>query len=144
MKKQIIAFGILLLMLLTIVGCASAPATTAPNTAPAASNSALLPEVSLQDAAKLRDAGAFVLDVREPSEWNEFHIPGSTLISLGQLQSRVSEIPKDKQVLVVCRSGNRSRTGRDILKQAGFANVTSMNGGLTEWRNSGLPTVSGP
>ena len=144
MKKQIIAFGILLLMLLTIVGCASAPATTAPNTAPVASNSALPQEVSVQEGAKLRDAGAFVLDVREPSEWNEFHIPGSTLISLGQLQSRVSEIPKDKQVLVVCRSGNRSRTGRDILKQAGFANVTSMNGGLTEWRNSGLPTVSGP
>jgi rhodanese-related sulfurtransferase len=45
--------------------------------------------------------------------------------------------------VVVCRSGNRSQAGRDILLQAGF-NVTSMSGGLNEWRASGYPVVSGP
>ena len=136
MKKHIIAFGILLLMLLTIVGCASAPATTAPN-------SALLPEVSVQDAAKLRDAGAFVLDVREPSEWAQVHIPGATLIPLGQLSARANEVPKDKQVVVICHSGNRSKKGRDALLQAGFTNVSSVNGGMNAWSAAGYPTVSG-
>jgi rhodanese-related sulfurtransferase len=55
----------------------------------------------------------------------------------------VSELPKDKPIVVVCRSGNRSQAGRDILLQAGIA-ATSMNGGLNEWRASGHPVVSGP
>lgn len=100
--------------------------------------------ISIQDASGLRDKGAFILDVREPSEWNEFHMPNSTLIPLGQLASRVSEVPKDRTVVVVCRSGNRSKVGRDTLLQAGFTNVTSMDGGLTAWRAGGLPVVSGP
>jgi len=45
---------------------------------------------------------------------------------------------------VVCRSGNRSQAGRDILLNAGFTKVTSMSGGLNEWRSLGFPTVTGP
>lgn len=106
--------------------------------------SSLPQEVSVSQAVKLRDQGSFILDVREPSEWNEFHIPGSTLIPLAELPSRLSELPQDQQIVVVCRSGNRSQSGRDILESAGFENVTSMAGGLNEWRASGFPTVSGP
>lgn len=126
-------------LLLALGACATA-------TTPAATNSgaALPAEISVQEAAKLRDQGVFVLDVREPSEWNEFHIPNTTLIPLGQLEARVSEVPKDKPIVVVCRSGNRSATGRNILKDLGFKNVTSVNGGVTEWRKAGYPTVSGP
>jgi rhodanese-related sulfurtransferase len=62
---------------------------------------------------------------------------------LDELASRVNELPKDRPIVVVCRSGNRSQTGRDILLQAGIA-ATSMNGGLNEWRASGHPVVSGP
>lgn len=101
-------------------------------------------QVSVAQAADLRDNGAFILDVREPEEWADFHIPGSTHIPLAQLAQRVSEIPDDQDIVVVCRSGNRSQTGRDILKQAGFEDVTSMSGGLLSWRSSGYPTVSGP
>jgi rhodanese-related sulfurtransferase len=100
-------------------------------------------EVSITQAAELREAGVFVLDVRTQEEWNQVHIPGSTLIPLDQLQSRISEIPKDEDVLVVCRSGNRSASGRDILLQAGYPSVTSMAGGVTQWQVQGLPTVSG-
>jgi rhodanese-related sulfurtransferase len=67
-----------------------------------------------------------------------------TLIPLGQLESRVSELPKDQPIVVVCRSGNRSQAGRDILLNAGFENVTSMASGMLQWRSMGLPTVSGP
>ncbi len=81
----------------------------------------------------------FVLDVREQFEWDEFHIPNTTLIPLGELAGRVNEVPRDAKIVVVCRSGNRSQEGRDILKQAGFENVTSMNGGVVDWRASGYP-----
>ncbi len=104
---------------------------------------ALPAEVSVKQAAELRDQGVFVLDVREPDEWAQAHIPGATLIPLGELQTRVNELPKDQPVLVYCRSGNRSATGRDILKAAGFENVTSMSGGINEWKAAGYETVSG-
>jgi rhodanese-related sulfurtransferase len=101
-------------------------------------------EISVAEAAAKRDQGAFILDVRTPEEWNEFHIPGSTLIPLDQLEARVSEVPRDQEVVVVCRSGNRSQTGRDILRQAGFEKVTSMAGGVKTWSAEGLPTETGP
>jgi rhodanese-related sulfurtransferase len=107
------------------------------------STASLPPEIDVAKAAELRDSGAFILDVREPSEWQENHIPGATLIPLGELASRVSEVPKDQQVVVVCRSGNRSQQGRDILKQAGFEDVTSMTGGMKQWMSSGYEWVSG-
>ena len=100
--------------------------------------------VSIQTAASLRNGDAFILDVREPAEWNEFHMPDSTLIPLGQLASRVSEVPKDRPIVVICRSGSRSQVGRDMLLQAGWTNVASMDGGLTAWQAQGLPVVSGP
>jgi rhodanese-related sulfurtransferase len=99
----------------------------------------LAPSISVGDAYKLYQGNAFVLDVRTPEEWNEYHIPNTTLIPLDQLPSRLNEVPRDRQIVVVCRSGNRSQQGRDILLQAGFTQVTSMTGGLNEWRASGYP-----
>ena len=101
-------------------------------------------EISVEEAVAKRDSGAFILDVRQPEEWNEFHVPESTLIPLGELTSRVNELPKDQEIVVVCRSGNRSAQGRDILLGAGFTQVTSMAGGLTQWKAAGYPTVTGP
>lgn len=104
----------------------------------------LPPEVSIHEAARMRENGAFMLDVREVSEWDEFHIPGSILIPLGQLPQRVDEIPRNRDVVIVCRTGNRSRMGRDILLRSGFGRVTSMQGGVTQWKSQGYQTVSGP
>jgi len=101
-------------------------------------------EISVSDAYAKRDAGAFILDVRQPEEWDQVHIPGATLIPLGELQSRLSEVPSDQEVVVVCRSGNRSQEGRNILKNAGYEQVTSMAGGVNQWQAAGYPTVSGP
>jgi rhodanese-related sulfurtransferase len=109
---------------------------------PAAAN--VPDEISVAQAAAKRDQGAFILDVREQSEWDQFHIPGATLIPLGQLASRANELPKDKEIVVVCRTGHRSAQGRDILREAGFTNVTSMAGGVTEWQNQGLAIATGP
>jgi rhodanese-related sulfurtransferase len=71
-------------------------------------------------------------------------VPGSTLVPLGELESRLVEVPRDQEVVVVCRSGNRSAEARDILLEAGYERVTSMAGGLLQWRAAGYPTVRGP
>ena len=99
----------------------------------------LAPQISVEEAYTMYQNGAFVLDVRTNDEWNEFHAPNTTLIPLDELASRINEVPRDREVVVVCRSGNRSQQGRDILLNAGFENVTSMTGGLNEWRSLGYP-----
>jgi phage shock protein E len=116
-----------------------------PDRAPMGVAQASLPaEVSIDEAAVLREGGAFMLDVRQPDEWVEFHMPGSTLIPLDQLEARLDEVPRDQEVVVVCRSGNRSQVGRDILLDGGFDQVTSMAGGLKGWQTAGYETISGP
>lgn len=100
---------------------------------------ALPPEVSVQQARELVNEGAFLLDVRTPLEWEEAHIAGATLIPLDQLETHLSELPRDRKIVVMCRSGNRSATARDLLKQAGFEQVTSMAGGINQWRAAGFP-----
>jgi rhodanese-related sulfurtransferase len=100
-------------------------------------------EISVAQAKDKKDQGAILLDVREPSEWYPSHIPGSMLFPLGQLENRLKELPRDKEIVVVCRSGGRSSAGRDILKKAGFTQVTSMAGGMNAWKAAGYPTVSG-
>jgi rhodanese-related sulfurtransferase len=103
------------------------------------STTALPREISVEEAYSKYQSGAFVLDVRTLEEWNEFHAPNTTFIPLDELPSRLSEVPQDKEIVVVCRSGNRSQQGRDILLNAGFKQVTSMTGGLNEWRSKGYP-----
>ena len=109
-----------------------------------AASGTLPSEISVDEAAAKRESGAFILDVREPEEWVEYHIPGATLIPLGELEARASEVPLDREVVVVCRSGNRSQVGRDILFKSDFNQVTSMAGGMKQWSAAGYETVSGP
>ncbi|MBI5822718.1 MAG: rhodanese-like domain-containing protein [Chloroflexi bacterium] len=104
---------------------------------------ALAKEVGVDEAYEMYQSGVFVVDVRTQEEWDEYHAPNTTLIPLDQLQARLSEVPKDQEILVVCRSGNRSQQGRDILLAAGY-NATSMTGGLKEWYAKGYPIEGAP
>lgn len=110
----------------------------------AATSSGLPAEISVAAAKEKYDSGVFVLDVRQPEEWNQGHIPNTTLIPLGELNNRLNELPKDAPIVVVCRSGNRSAQARDLLLQAGFSAVTSMAGGVNQWSASGYPIITGP
>lgn len=102
-------------------------------------------EITIDQANEIYgEEGVFFLDVRTQEEWNDFHAPDSTLIPLDELPTRLNEVPQDKDIVVVCRSGNRSQQGRDILLQGGFRRVTSMAGGLNAWRDKGYPITSGP
>ncbi len=97
------------------------------------------PLISVSQALDKYQAGAFILDVRTSEEWNQGHIPGSVLIPLDLLSGRLSEIPRDRDVVVVCRTGARSAQGLQILQQAGFTLVSSMTGGMVAWQAAGYP-----
>lgn len=71
-----------------------------------------------------------VLDVRQPHEWALGTLPGSILISMTELVSRLDELPRDRPILAVCRSGNRSERVTVYLEKVGFIGATNMAGGL--------------
>ena len=135
------SFPIWIVALVLVILVVAAGVVIAQQPKPAATQ--LPAEITVAQAAEAQKNGAFILDVRQPEEWAQAHISGATLIPLGDLPGRLNEVPKDREVVVVCRSGNRSAEGRDILKQAGFPQVTSMAGGLTQWQSQGLPVVTG-
>lgn len=80
-----------------------------------------------------------LFDVREQAEYDAGHIPGVKLIPLNEVPARMSEIPKDKTVILTCRSGNRSGQAADFLRKQGYTNVHNMEGGIVEWQQAGLP-----
>lgn len=84
---------------------------------------------------------AIVVDVRETAEWSAGHIPNARHIALGHLTKHLSEIEKfkEKPVIVVCASGNRSGSGCNVLKKAGFQQVFNLAGGVHAWSDAGLP-----
>jgi len=107
-------------------------------------SSAVLPaNISVDEASELFKQGAFMLDVRQPEEWAQGHIDGANLIPLGELESRISEIPNDRDVLIICRSGNRSTQARELLRSDGLTRTTSIMGGMNAWLAAGLPVVTG-
>ena len=86
-----------------------------------------------------------VVDVREPDEFTGAlgHIAGAKLLPLGSLTQRISEIENDKPVAMVCRSGARSAQATVLLRNAGYARVANLAGGMLRWRAQRLPVVGG-
>ena len=83
----------------------------------------------------------FLLDVREPNEYQIGKIPGSTLIPLGEVPQRVSEIPRDKEIIVHCKMGGRSAKAAAFLRQQGYTNVKNLKGGILDWSDKIDPSV---
>jgi|SoiMethySBSTD1v2_1073268.scaffolds.fasta_scaffold57828_6 adenylyltransferase/sulfurtransferase len=92
-------------------------------------------EITPVDLKKKLDAGEtpFILDVREPNEYQINRIPGSTLIPLGELPRRYQELPRDREIVTQCKMGGRSARAQDFLKSVGFNNVKNLRGGILEW-----------
>jgi rhodanese-related sulfurtransferase len=102
-----------------------------------------VPEISIDELARLRDTGALVVDVREPDEYESFHVPGARLIPLADVPERIEEIPDDQQVYVVCGSGGRSARAVDFLNRQGY-DAVNVAGGSKAWRDAGHPVEHGP
>ncbi len=147
--------ALLILITVALAGCggesAPAPVADAPATQPAATEAAVeapaeavealsLPlniDAALTNDIRNRD-DVVILDVREDWEYAEGHVPGATLISLGDLPARLADIPTDKTVIAVCRSGNRSNQATAFLRGQGFENVHNMTGGMISWEQAGF------
>ncbi len=84
-----------------------------------------------------------VLDVREPSEWDEGHIPGSSQMSFKTLGGRLAELglDPDRPVVTTCASGMRSSTAASVLRRHGFRHVANLTGGMNAWHAAGLPVA---
>jgi rhodanese-related sulfurtransferase len=86
---------------------------------------------------------ALVVDVREQNEFSAGHIPNSRFIPLGQVKARLPELDKfrDRNVIVVCRSGNRSASACSTLRKHGFTKVFNLTGGIQSWEQASLPVT---
>ena len=99
-------------------------------------------QASVDEVNRARE-GVTVLDVRTKEERREGSVEGSQHVMLGDLRRTVAGIPKDRPIVTVCGSGYRASIAASMLQQAGFADVSMMDGGMTAWTKRGLPVVKG-
>lgn len=97
--------------------------------------------VNTAEAIRLYNDEAYVLDVRSANEFKEGAIGNATNISVGELNGKLGQLPKDKDtpVLVYCLSGGRSARAAGQLVKAGYTQVFNLSGGINAWKNAGLP-----
>ncbi|MBX8464872.1 rhodanese-like domain-containing protein [Deinococcus sp. RIT780] len=99
-------------------------------------------DITVQEGQSRVQAGALLVDVREPNEFEEVHAEGATLIPLSEFEARFSELPKDRELVMICRSGARSARAGEYLKAQGYSQVVNVAGGTLAWVEAGLPTGS--
>jgi rhodanese-related sulfurtransferase len=95
-------------------------------------------EVSREEARKLIDEGAQLIDVRADHEWEVGRIAGAAHVPLPELPQRLGEIDKDRPVVVYCRGGNRSTMATDALAEAGY-DAAKLSEGIVGWSEDDLP-----
>jgi len=104
-----------------------------------------VPNLAVPDAPGwLEHTRALVVDVREPAEYVGGHVPGALSMPQADLAVRLEELPRDRDLLIVCEGGTRSARAARFLKQAGFQHVTNLVGGTSAWRQAGLPSERQP
>ena len=101
-----------------------------------------IPQLTVKELKRRIDAGedVFILDVREPFEYQIAQI-GGTLIPQNEVPSRLSEIDRDREIVVQCKSGGRSQRIAEFLKQAGYPRVVNLAGGILAWSDEIDPSV---
>lgn len=102
-----------------------------------------VPEIDVDELDRLRRDGAVVLvDVRQPDEYDEAHVPGAVLVPLGEVPDRLGEVPDGGPVHVICRSGARSLRAAELLRTEG-RDAVNVAGGTLAWIESGRDVASG-
>jgi rhodanese-related sulfurtransferase len=87
------------------------------------------------------DAGALLLDVRNPEEWHAGHAEGAAWIPMRELAERQEELPTDREIVVICKTGSRSAQVAQALVAAGYA-AANVAGGSEAWQAAGMPIVT--
>jgi rhodanese-related sulfurtransferase len=88
------------------------------------------------------DQDAFVVDCREPHEYVQGHVPGAVLVPMSRVSAYLADLPRDREIFVICQSGNRSRAVSDLFNANGMQAV-SVDGGTSAWAGLGRPLVAG-
>ena len=101
-----------------------------------------VPTVDVRQLAQAREAGARLIDVREPDEYEAGHVPGAVLLPLGELVARTGEVPMGEPVYVICQSGGRSEKAAKYLRSRGV-DARNVSGGTHAWIRSGRPATAG-
>lgn len=100
-------------------------------------------DLTVQQAHELIQArtSLVILDVRTQEEYDEGHIEGTALIPVGELATRLEELSRDDELLVYCRTGNRSSSAVSLLRDNGFTKIYHLKDGITAWIRAGYPIV---
>ncbi len=101
-----------------------------------------VPQVDIEEAHRRISAGTPVIDVREPDEYVEGHVPGAPLIPLASVPDRLGEVPTTGEVLIICKSGGRSNNAAEYLRTQGI-DAINVAGGTMAWVSAGKPVVTG-
>ncbi len=142
MKKWKTLLPLFLLLAISLVACGGQADTVEMVEAAVPDvNLAELPQdLDVQTVYDIKnDQDVYMLDVREQYEYDEKHIPGINLLPMSEIQNRLDELPTDKEVIVTCRSGNRSNQVTQFLRENGYDNVHNMSGGIIAWEEAGYP-----
>jgi hydroxyacylglutathione hydrolase len=96
-----------------------------------------LPEIEADDAEVEANGDAVLLDVREPDEWVAGHAPGAQWVPLAEIPARLTELPRDRRILTICRTGARSGRAAEFLIAQGY-DAVNVAGGMKAWASLGL------
>ena len=102
-----------------------------------------VPEIDVEELARLRETDVVLVDVREPGEYESFHVPAAQLIPLADVPERIEEIPSGERVYVICATGARSAKAVEYLNRQGYDTV-NVAGGSKAWLEAGHPVEHGP
>jgi rhodanese-related sulfurtransferase len=99
-------------------------------------------EIDVDELHGHHAAGAPVVDVRQPHEYVEAHVPGAVLIPLGEVPDRLSELPQEGPIYLICKTGARSRRAAEFLETQGIVAI-NVAGGTMAWIDAGFPVDQG-
>jgi len=100
-------------------------------------------DVAPSEGQKLVQEGALLVDVREPHEYAEVHAQDAQLLPLSEFEARYQDLPRDRPLVMICRSGARSARAGQFLLGQGYPEVVNLEGGTLAWVDAGLPTRKG-
>ncbi|HEX6312927.1 MAG TPA: rhodanese-like domain-containing protein [Acidimicrobiia bacterium] len=100
-----------------------------------------VPAVDADEGSALVEDGAVLLDVREPDEWQAGHAPAARHLPMREVQARHDELPRDRRIVAICRSGGRSSAVTEALNAWGF-DAVNLAGGMRAWSAAGYPVVT--
>jgi len=137
LMRKTVPFALVAMLAVTACGGRSEPSTPSA----AQQQTATMSVTELHERLQTPGAKPLVVDVREQNEYDAGHIDGVRLAPLGNVEAELADVPKDTEILLICRSGNRSGKAADRLAARGYTNLTNVEGGMLAWEANGYPAV---